>query len=145
MNLRCGALAFVGLIGLSVHGAASAAQASPWIEVSRAQNLVYEARSGSLEYSVTEKTKEPIIALTVRVRDLRPGGAITFEKNYVRAIDCANGRGNVVTTDLDGRARFQTEFMLQGGSVASQIAEIICAAAIHDLQTPKDGPENARF
>ena len=100
-----------------------------WTALTWSRTTTWEAKPGSLERSVTERSGEPVAVITLRVRD-RWTSRITFEKNFVRLADCAAGEGKLVTTDLDGRFKYQNDFKLNGGkTIASGLAAAICALA----------------
>jgi hypothetical protein len=99
-----------------------------WVVVSRTSTTIFEARTGSLEHTFTEQNREPIVALVLRVRNTTTA-TVEFEKNYVRLADCRAGFGKLVATDLSGRAKYDNEFIFDGGNAASTIAETLCRLA----------------
>jgi hypothetical protein len=104
--------------------------AQEWVPLADANNVFYEGRAGSIEYSVTEVTSEPIVTFMLRVRDARQTPPlIKFEKNYIRLSDCQAGYGKIVTTDLNGRALYSNDFVLKGGSIAAALADVACGVA----------------
>jgi len=109
-----------------------------WVIVSRSKTMTFEARAGSLEQTLTEGTREPIVTLIFRVRNSAKA-TVEFEKNYVRLADCRAGFGKLVTTDLNGLAKYDSEFMFDGGNVASTIAQTLCALA---NISPESRPSN---
>jgi hypothetical protein len=116
-----------------------------WVLISRAKTVVYEARVGSFERTLTEGTHEPLVTLTFRVRDSR-NARIDFEKNYVRLADCEAGFGKLVTTDLNGRAKYDSDFVTDGGNVASTIADTLCQLARGDTRVqPSNITPRQRF
>lgn len=136
-------LYLLGLGGLSLATTIVFAQGS-WVQVSRSSTQVWEARAGSFEYSLTESTREPIVAMVVRVRDIN-GGRVEFERNYVRLSHCRAGFGKLVATDLNGRAKYDNDFILDGGNVASSIAETLCALARTNPATQPSDMTPGRF
>jgi hypothetical protein len=121
-----------------VTGTGSVSAQDTWIPVSSSSTYIYEARAGSLEFLITERTKEPVVAMIVRSRQIK-GNRVEFEKNYVKLSDCVAGYGKLVTTELSGRAKFDNDFITDGGNVASRIAETLCALAEND---PRGRPSN---
>ena len=100
--------------------------------------MIWEAKPGSLERSVTDRSGEPVAVVTLRVRD-RWTSRMTFEKNFVRLADCAAGEGKLVTTDLDGRFKYQNNFNLNGGkTIASALAAAICTLVDMPGPSPVD-------
>lgn len=106
----------------------SATAADTWVKVSESTDLIYDVKSGSVQRGTTDRSSEPIIAFLVRTKDKR-SSSTQFEKNYVTLADCELGYGKLVTTDLDGKAKYSTDFVLEGGNVASTLAEALCALA----------------
>ena len=104
------------------------AQDQGWVLLSQTESLTYEGRAGSFERSLTSNTNEPVGAIIVRVRN-KSTNRIVFEKNYVTLSDCTRGYGKLVTTELNGRALYQTDFIVDGGTVASTLAATICSLA----------------
>src|SRR4051812_13707825 len=99
-------LVCVNLVG------SGAVLAQEWVPLAGADRVFYEGRAGSIEYSVTSRNNEPIVAAIIRKRDehMTPP-RISFEKNYVRLSDCNAGFGTIVTTDLSGRALYDNQFV----------------------------------
>lgn len=117
---------------------ASIEAAEPWIKVSESKETVFDVKAGSLERTVTDRTNEPIIAFLVRAKD-KKSGTTEFEKNYVKLSDCKAGYGKLVTTDLNGKAKYSSDFVLDGGNVASTLAETLCSLANYKVdQGPAD-------
>jgi len=124
-----------------------------WIQVAAPSDglSVFEAKKGSFERNVTQGSSDPVVAMILRNRSLG-GAGITFEKVYVRVRDCRVGSGKLVTTTLDGSAKYENEFVSGGGNVASTIADTLCALerqssldpAKGDLNTPKTRPRSAK-
>ena len=128
------ALAAIVLLA-ATHGATAA---DAWVPVSESNDMLYEMKSGSVERGTTERSNEPIIAFLVRSRD-KKSTSTQFEKNYVKLADCKLGYGKLVTTDLDGKARYSSDFVLDGGNIASTLAGTLCAlAARPDADEPAD-------
>jgi hypothetical protein len=51
---------------------------------------------------------------------------VAFEKDYVQTAECAQGVGKLVTTDLQGKFLYASDFVFSGGNIASALAEFIC-------------------
>ena len=98
-----------------------------WVLITSSDTKTYEARAGSVEYVLTE-SGEPAILVLFRVSEIATK-TITFERHYVRIVDCRAGFGKLGTTDLSGRVTYDADFVFDGGNVSSIIAQAICMAA----------------
>ena len=124
-------------IGLIV-ATANVSAAESWVKVSESKETVYDVKAGSLERTATDRGNEPIIAFLVRSKD-KKSGTTEFEKNYVKLSDCKVGYGKLVTTDLNGKAKYSSDFVLDGGNVASTLAGTLCSLAVYkDPEAPAD-------
>ena len=101
-----------------------------WVLITSSDTKTYEARVGSLGPVYTE-SGEPAAILWIRVFEIATK-KLTFVRHYVRIAHCRAGFGKLGEADLSGRATYETEFVFDGGNVASTIAETICIGA--DLQ-----------
>jgi hypothetical protein len=115
--------------------------AQEWVTISSNQSAIYDALAGSLQHSFTAQTKDPIVAVTIRVT-VRESRQVLFERNYVRVADCQAGQGKIVTVDLNGRAKYDNDFIFGGGNSASNIARVICEVAFPGTTSaPAPAPE----
>ncbi len=114
------------LCGIGLTLACTASDAADWILLAATDDVKWEGRSGSVEFS-TNRGGVPIVSSSGRVHDLT-SGRIEFERWYVTKGDCRKGYGKVVTTDMSGAYKFETDFVLDGGSVASSLAGVLCSA-----------------
>lgn len=123
----------------------SLVQAQDWVPLSQGGGNSYDVKAGSVEYTLTEGGREPIVAFIVRVRNASKA-TVEFEKNYVRLSHCEQGFGKLVTTDLNGRAKYDNDFILNGGNIASTIAEMLCSIAKKDdANRPANVSPSRRF
>ena len=102
-----------------------------WVKLSSTDEYNYEARAGSFERSVTEKTETPIVSMLIRSYNIKKK-QYEFDKAYVRLTACEDGYGKLVTTGLDGRYKYDNDFVIDGGTVASKMAGILCLMAKSD-------------
>ena len=118
---------------------ASAALAeSKWIFIasSTSKQQKFEIKSGSLEIS---KTRSGTPIAVVIGRDHGPNTSkIDVWKAYVPLKDCISESGVIVTTNMAGVYQYQNEFVFDGGSVASSLAEAICGAAKAQVKEASD-------
>lgn len=106
--------------------AASPANANDgWTLVAESNTVQYSAQNGSFISSQTRGGTE-IFVVIGKSHDSTTN-QISIEKWYVSVSDCAQGHGNLVTLDIDGNFKFENSYANGGGSVASGIAETICA------------------
>ena len=56
----------------------------------------------------------------------------SFVQWYVSIADCKAGYGKLVTLDMNGNVRYDNDFVNTGGSVASELAEMLCFPVIEN-------------
>lgn len=95
-----------------------------WFEVAVTDERLWEVQGGSFEESRT-KGGDPIAVVISRVTN-KSTKQIDLRKSYVPIAACEKRMGKVVTLDLDGKFRFENDFLFGGGTVASSMAEFIC-------------------
>ena len=95
-----------------------------WYEVASTDETFWEVQGGSFE-EVKTKGGDPI-AVVVSRATTRSTKRIDLRKSYVPLASCRNKMGKIVTLDLDGNFRYENDFVVGGGTVASAIAEFIC-------------------
>lgn len=97
-----------------------------WIRVAETDDSAWEVKPGSYEAGQT-KGKQDIAVVIGRINNSKTK-QVTVGKWYVTLSDCSREMGTIVTLDLDGKFRFENDFVFGAGSVATAIAESICAA-----------------
>lgn len=113
------------LLSAGLH-AAYAADADEWMRITSNSGAVYDVKMGSVEFAKTNNGSPIVVGL---FRITTSERVITFEQNYVRLYHCGVGYGLLVTTDLEGKPRYQTDFVSGGGTIASGIAKFLCDVA----------------
>lgn len=111
-----------------------AAGAPGWTEVAAnaSRTAVKEIKDGSFEVSQNKSNEEIAVVTGRTLSGSQTSPSIALEKWYVRTGDCQRGEGKIVTLRLDGEFKYDNDFLLDGGTVASGVAEIICL--IHTRQ-----------
>lgn len=104
--------------------ACSAALPAEWVLLGSTDWALWEGLAGTREVSTTRGGKPAVVAAG-RVTD-KKSKLITFEKWYVTVEDCRAGHGKLVTIDMDGNFKHETQFVLTGGSIASSLADMLC-------------------
>ena len=102
----------------------SAVMAADWVPLDNTDEMTWEGKAGSLKIS-TNNSNETVA--TAMGRFTGKDRKVEFEQWYVRKKDCSRGAGKIVTTDLDGNFRFENDFLIGGGTVATSIAEMLCS------------------
>ena len=93
-------------------------------------------RAGSFEFLQGEKTKGVIATALVRVQG--QDGKYEFSRRGVRLTDCDRGYGALIEYDLTNNKYISHyNYVSEGGSVGSNIADALCAAAAEE-QTRTD-------
>lgn len=105
---------------------------SAWVRVTESSDLTWDIQRGSHEASNT-KGGVPISVAVGRTVHTKTT-VISLYKWYVSDKDCDAGSGKLVTLGLDNRYQWETEFLVKSGSVASQLAQVICALRRANLE-----------
>lgn len=116
-------LFFAGIVYISLVAPLSAED--PWITVGKTAESVFSIKEGSLSIEET-KGGEGVAAVLGRVNN--SDGTILIRQWYVSGEHCQREFGKLVTLDTNGNFEFDNDFAFNSGSVASSIAEMICAA-----------------
>ena len=103
-----------------------------WIIIAESNSIIWEGRSGSL-HETKNNSNDVISAASGRTTD-KASRNIRFEQWYVRVKDCYRGVGKIVTADIDGNFLYDTDFVIDGGNVASSIAEMLCYSYLKNSQ-----------
>ena len=107
----------------------SAYSQTEWIlvENSKKNDMRWEAKPGSLEFSKT-KGGTPIVAVIGKTTNTKTS-SIELYKWYVSADDCGRKMGKVVSLKISGEFSFENDFVFDSGTIASGLAEFICGVA----------------
>jgi hypothetical protein len=116
----------VALLAAAVLAPAMAMAQADWIRVASTDDMLWEVKPGSFELRQT-KGNVDIAVVVGRVKE-RKNTRITVEKWYVSLSDCGREMGKLVTLDVDGKFRYENDFVFGAGSVAAGIAEAISGA-----------------
>lgn len=100
------------------------AEDSQWVQLASTDEARWDGMAGTRDAGRTKGGKDITVA-TGRVYDVKRK-TYTFEKWYVTIEHCKQGYGKVVTLDTEGTYKFETDFALSGGSVASTLAGMLC-------------------
>lgn len=98
-----------------------------------ADNWIPTANSDSADFSILKgsfivsknKAGEEVATVTGRIRGTATK-TVVLEKWYVKTADCAQKQGKIVTVDMDGKFKYENDFVFEAGSIASVNAELIC-------------------
>lgn len=110
---------------LSIASASHAAD-DGWTVVASTDTMVWSAKNGSL-YTTKNGSGAMVVAVIGRIADSATN-TVRLTKWYVPVADCADGLGKVTTTDVSGNFQFDNDFVQGAGTVASGLADAICAA-----------------
>lgn len=121
------AIAIFQLISFSVSAETA------WIHIAETDDGTrFEAKPGSFEFSKT-RGDIPVAVLVGRQFTLK-SKKIDLQKWYVNAVDCKNKMGKLVTLSVSGDFKFESDFVFDGGTIASTIAEFICGVADQSIK-----------
>lgn len=104
--------------------AADIAAPNPWVEVSSSDSMSISFKKGTFEVG-ENKGGELIAVAMAQIRRLATD-EIEFRKHYVRVQDCRAGHGQLVSLNIDGKYAGEVDFVSEGGTVASGIADALC-------------------
>ena len=100
-------------------------QTPDWLRLAETDDFRWDGRAGTL-ISTINKNGQDIFVASGRLFNKKTT-AFSFEKWYATSADCAQGAGKLITTDMQGNYKSETDFVDKGGSVASALAETVCS------------------
>jgi opacity protein-like surface antigen len=102
----------------------ASAVAAEWVPLGESDSGSWDGLAGSVE-ATTNRAGVKIRAAAGRVFDKKTK-SYRFERWYVTVDSCRSGYGKIATTEMNGDFKFETDFVLGGGSIASALADILC-------------------
>ena len=98
--------------------------AQDWIKITESDGNRYDGKAGTREFSTNRAGKQIITAFgrTYAKSDKK----YDFVRWYVTVEDCKAGYGKLVTLKMNGDFWFDNDFVENGGTVGSRVAEILC-------------------
>jgi len=101
-----------------------------WVLVSTAtaDRLVYEAKAGT-QRLLKNRAGQQIIVMTGRTRTVDGKGDILFQQWHIRLDHCKAGVGELVVSNLAGEVMARADYVRNGGSNASNVADTLCGIA----------------
>lgn len=136
LSIRCAVISFFILVGQLLAPSVAAASESDWVLVGDAGGTTWAVQKSSF-YLGKNGAGVPIAVVTGRQVD-KSTTRIDLQKWYVPLNACAAGSGKLTTTTLDGQFLYENDYLKGAGSVASDIADFICAVYALELQQQKD-------
>ena len=112
------------LAALLTVATATAVADSEWVEVVSSDTTVYSIKKKSVTLSQTDSGTHVIVAVG-RSRDIESTRLMVYQM-YVPVADCVARSGTFVVTDLAGVVTSKTEFVFDLGSIAAELAQVIC-------------------
>lgn len=103
---------------------ATSAFCQEWVKLGENESTRVDARAGTLGFGKT-KAGTPIVFIQGRVFHAK-NSSYAYEKWYVSVADCKVGYGKLVTLKLDGEFSYENDFVANGGSIGSAIADTLC-------------------
>lgn len=106
-----------------------------WVVVTSSNINVYSIKKKSV---VLEKTKggTTVVVGLGRSKNIKSTTVSVFQM-YVSVADCAKEGGLFVVTDLSGKITGESEFVYSLGTVASDMAELLCDVYKDTVPPPK--------
>lgn len=105
----------------------AASDASSWIQIAASDtgDVSFSAHKGSFEVA---KTKDgTVVGSILGQYTIKENNTVYYYKLYASQADCAAGYGQLVLLDTDGTYSSESAFVSKGASIASGIADFICA------------------
>lgn len=103
-------------------------QAEDWFRVAWNKNIEIHIKPGSF---ATTKTRDGTVVYRVAGKmTVLSNDDITVNQWYVSQVDCLSGYGSLVTLDMSGTIRYQTDYLDGDGTVGGRLATAICTAGI---------------
>jgi hypothetical protein len=99
-----------------------------WMSVGENTNAFYALRKHTGHFGKNKKGEELYIATvrTIHKDDQR----IDLSQMYVKLTDCERGSGKITTVQLDGTFEYTNDWLTGAGSIASDIAEVLCSTQV---------------
>ena len=98
---------------------ASAFSQNPWINYTETDNWKYEVKAASFE-----NTKDGGFIL-MRTTN-KTNNQMSFYKISMKTSDCKKGLGKTTWQKLNGEILSEFDFVTDGGTIASNIAQVVC-------------------
>ncbi len=114
---------FALFLVIGVHGGALA---QDWLNLAETDAMRWDGRAGTVGFG-KNRGGENIVYAEGR-RFAKDNNHIEFVKWYIKVSDCQRGHGKLVTTSMNGDFKWENDIVLQGGSVASSLADTLCLA-----------------
>lgn len=114
----------------------ASAQDSAWIElaISKDSDLTYSAKAGSWRIQKNKQGKQAS-TFTGRVTS-KKADSVEFNNWYVTLEDCEKGQGKLTALAVSGSFKYETDFVSDGGNIASAIASMLCELAKQGAKQP---------
>jgi hypothetical protein len=112
--------------------------AADWklLSTSSKSGMKLEVNLDSVDFAKDANGKPSGILYDGRFRTT--SGTISFTRWGVAREDCLAGYGILFSTDLDGKNTERNEFYLDGGTVASSVADFMCGVFLRALKKSKE-------
>ena len=136
------AAAFVAFTFIVASGSAKAQNADDdWINISSTKDGVkwYGKRNSGMTGTLDKKYKDIIITYK---KTSSSSDQIELGVIFTKVSDCKRGEGTIYYGNMDGKATSHDQYVLYGGSVASSLAESLCAT-LDDITGTKSVRQDA--
>jgi len=124
------------IIAIFATAALSAHAEDGWIYVTSNDEIQTEFQSGSFVVQNNRGGKEIAVA-TVRTI-IKKTSYADLGKTYVSTADCNNKQGKIIRVGVDNEYKYENDFIFNGGTMASIMAEFLCQAYYYQLKQISD-------
>ncbi|MBT9571076.1 MAG: hypothetical protein IV106_08205 [Pseudomonas umsongensis] len=104
-----------------------------WTDIGSVDEYRYQIQDGSFRFD--KNSNGTALAVVIGRRIITTSQDILLLQWSVSAQDCVNERGSITVYDVNGNPSFQNDFVFGGGTLASIVAETVCAAAMKAAET----------
>lgn len=102
-----------------------AAESQEFLKVAEISTDIFYVQPSSFMMGDLDKKDENIAVMNIKILDKKKKTSI-FAKAYLEFESCENKEGKLFITKLDATPLYEEDFILQGGTVGSTLAESIC-------------------
>ena len=107
------------LIAIALLTASTAFAQTPWFQLSDGENIQLFGKEQSFQAT---KTVGKVLVKT----EFKNSKDVTFNFFEMKTSDCSKGYGTVYLFDLDGKEVYKHKYVSNGGTVASEVGDVIC-------------------
>lgn len=113
-----------------------------WVDITNSDTAIYAIKKKSVTISQTAGGT-PVVVAVGRSKEI-PSNKLRVFQMYVPVDACVAGGGTFVITDMAGVVTSKTDFVYGLGSIAAEVAQIMCEIIKSEKPTPPSSPAPRR-